>query len=339
MKVAVITSENVASFLSSASSQSFEQVAKENFSSFSFSEEIVMYTTAQNIVKSLTEREHEVVVVAANEELITNLRIQKPARCFIALQGKVAECGRVQELLDFIDIPYVGSTPQIIKNTARRVNIAPSIQRYRALSGEQGSAWWPRGFVLSRVAYEQWGAKGALGAVEDRIPGGYPIAIKPVCGCLAQGLSKVDFQDALQDAFEHAFQFDDEVLIEQWLEGVSITVAIVGTGWGAHTLPAVEIAQNQEGEKTCYAPIRLEVLSSSEDLAQSIRAEIERSALEAYLACGVKDYGTVDLIWDGAQARILGINTLPGLGEESKFVKACAASGLSLGGILDRLLG
>ena len=87
-----------------------------------------------------------------------------------------------------------------------------------------------------------------------------------------------------------------------------------------------------------YAPVRLESLSHDEAQAQAIRAEIERAALEVYRAYDLRDLGRIDVIWDGAQARVIETNVSPGMTELSLFPAACAAAGLSLSGVLDRLV-
>lgn len=188
----------------------------------------------------------------------------------------------------------------------------------------------------------------ALDMVAERIPAGYPVCVKPARGSLAMGVHKVDSQEELEQAIFDALIFDNEVIIEEWVEGVELSVSILGGGWNAHTLPPVEIV-TKEGYVTqadrlapegveYYAPVRLESLSKDEANAQAIRAEIERAALQVYNALDCKDLGRVDLIWDGATARILDVDVSPDLTASSLFPMACEASGLSLEAVLDRLV-
>ena len=87
-----------------------------------------------------------------------------------------------------------------------------------------------------------------------------------------------------------------------------------------------------------YAPVRNESLSSNEADAQAIRAEIERAVLEVYRAYGLRDLGRIDLIWDGAQARVMETNVSPGMTKTSLFPAACKAGGLSLSAVLNELV-
>ena len=178
--------------------------------------------------------------------------------------------------------------------------------------------------------------------------GGYPVAVKPAHGGSALGVHRVDCVEDLGEAILDALSFDEHVVIEQWIEGVEMAVSILGDGWDAHALPPVEIVPKSGLYDTAarldadaveyYTPVRLESLSPDEAQAQAIRAEIERAALEVYRAYDLHDLGRIDVIWDGAQARVIETNVSPGMTELSLFPAACAAAGLSLSGVLDRLV-
>ena len=72
-----------------------------------------------------------------------------------------------------------------------------------------------------------------------------------------------------------------------------MSVAVLGTGWDAHVLPPIDETKN--------APVSLVALSSSDEVAQAIRSEIERCAFEVCLALGLRDFALVRLVWDGAR--------------------------------------
>ena len=79
-------------------------------------------------------------------------------------------------------------------------------------------------------------------------------------------------------------------------------------------------------------------LAADEGQAQAIRAEIERAALEVYRAYDMRDLGRIDLIWDGAQARVMETAVVPGMTATSLFPMACRAAGLSLPAVADALV-
>lgn len=116
-----------------------------------------------------------------------------------------------------------------------------------------------------------------------------------------------------------------------------MAVSVLGNGWDAYALPPVEIvaksgmfdteARMTPGAVEYFAPVRPASLSQDEAEAHAIRAEIERAALEVYRAYNVRDLARIDLIWDGAQARVFEVNVSPGMAESSLFPAACAAAG------------
>lgn len=87
-----------------------------------------------------------------------------------------------------------------------------------------------------------------------------------------------------------------------------------------------------------FAPVRESSLSGDPANAAAIRSEIERAALQAHNAYGCHDISRVDMIWDGAQARILEVNVSPGMTPLSLFPLAVEAGGLSLESVLSELL-
>ena len=172
--------------------------------------------------------------------------------------------------------------------------------------------------------------------------------MKPAHGGSARGVHKVKSQEELGEAVLDALSYDEAVNIEQWVDGVELSVSILGTGWDAHALPPVEIvaregfydaaARMADDAVEFFCPVRDESLSPNAADAQAIRAEIERAALEVYRAYSVRDLGRVDLIWDGGAARCFEVDVSPGMTERSLFPMACAAAGLSLPAVLDTLV-
>lgn len=304
--------------------------------------------SGKQVCAALEEAGHRVVALDTTKELVPTLRSERPDVCYSALHGKHGEDGTIQSLLEFLEIPLVGATASVCRQTWNKALLPFVMTGYRAAEQEDPAATWPQGFSLARDAFKDMGAATALDLVEDRIPSGYPLAVKPACGGSAMGVHKVERKEDLGEAILDALSYDEEVLISEWVDGVELAVSILGTGWDAHALPPVEIvpkdglyttaARMSTSAVDFFAPVRNESLSPDEATAQSIRAEIERAALEVYRAYGVRDLGRVDLIWDGAQARVLEIDISPGMTELSLFPVACSASDLSLPAVFDSLV-
>ena len=162
------------------------------------------------------------------------------------------------------------------------------------------------------------------------------------------GISKVETPEQLPVAILEALSFDDEVLIEEWVNGIELAVSVIGTGDEARTLPPVEINPragffNTEARLNAdlvdyYAPVRSTSLSKDEDVAARICREIEAAALEVHHSFGCRDLSRVDMYWNGSQAQVLEINVSPGMAEHSLLPLACNAAGISFGALLNELL-
>ncbi|MEG0027058.1 MAG: D-alanine--D-alanine ligase [Raoultibacter sp.] len=304
--------------------------------------------SGKQVCAALEEAGHKVVPLDTTSDLVPTLRSEKPQVAYSALHGKHGEDGTIQSLLEFLEIPFVGSSSAVCRNTWNKATLPSVMNQYSNATGDDLVASWPQGVCIARDAFKDMGAATALDLIESRIPGGFPLAVKPACGGSALGVHRVDEQEQLGKAILDALGYDTEVVVEQWVEGVELAVSILGEGWDAHALPPVEIVPKQGLFSTqarmdvnavdYYTPVRLSSLAEKEVHAQAIRAEIERAALEVYRAYGVRDLGRVDMVWDGARARVLEIDVSPGMTELSLFPAACAAAGLSLSSVFDALV-
>lgn len=304
--------------------------------------------SGKNVCAALEEAGHKVVPLDTTSDLVPTLRSERPDVCYSALHGKHGEDGTIQSLLEFVGIPFVGSPSSVCQRAWNKDSMHSEMAAYRAITGDDPIASWPQGLYIARDAFKDMGAATALDLVEERVIGGYPVAVKPAHGGSALGVHRVDSVDELGEAILDALSFDEAVVIEQWVEGVELAVSILGTGWDAYALPPVEIVAKQglydtaarltPGDVEYFAPVRPASLSNDEGDAQAIRAEIERAALEVYRAYNVQDLARIDLIWDGAQARVFEVNVSPGMAESSLFPAAAKAAGLSLPSVLNELV-
>lgn len=304
--------------------------------------------SGKNVCAALEEAGHKVVPLDTTSDLVPTLRSERPDVCYSALHGKHGEDGTIQSLLEFVGIPFVGSPSSVCQRAWNKDSMHSEMAAYRAITSDEPVAYWPQGLYIARDAFKDMGAATALDLVEDRVIGGYPVAVKPAHGGSALGVHRVDSVDDLGEAVLDALSFDDAVVIEQWIEGVELAVSVLGSGWDAYALPPVEVVAKQglydtaarltPGAVEYHAPVRPASLSNDEADAQAIRAEIERAALEVYRAYQVRDLARIDLIWDGAQARVFEVNVSPGMTETSLFPAACEAAGLSLPSVLNELV-
>lgn len=261
--------------------------------------------------------------------LLPALIADRPDVVWPTLHGASGEDGALRSLLEFLGVPYVGST-------AGATRLAWDKPRAKTIV-ERAGVPTPHSIALTRDAFRELGAESVLAAVRGELPP--PVVVKPAQGGSAQGVSLVDTDDELRRAMVLAFTYCDVALIEQRIRGVEVAIGIIDTGDGPRSLPAVEIsplsgvygfeARYNAGETRFYAPARI-------DDATAARAT--KVALAAHSALGLRHISRIDLIIDGAGTPwFLEASVMPGLTETSTFALALEAAGYDVGWVYAEL--
>jgi D-alanine-D-alanine ligase len=307
--------------------------------------------SGRHVTRVLQERGHKVLPLDTTASLVETLRTQNIDAVYIALHGKGGEDGSIQALLEYLDIPFVGSTAHACRLAWNKSSLPHALVAYRTCLGKRehdGAAAWPESLSLNALSFKDMGAATALDLVGTHITSGYPLAVKPARGGSAMGVGKVDTPDTLAPAILDALSFDSAVIIEQWVSGVELAVTVVGNGADARVLPPVEIASklgffdtNARADSDLvdyYCPVRPQSLATSEANATQALQAIEQAALEVHRALGCRDICRVDMIFDGEKPRILEVNLSPGMTEHSLVPMACKAEGIPFGEFVEGLL-
>ncbi|MBX9472128.1 D-alanine--D-alanine ligase family protein [Microcella sp.] len=261
--------------------------------------------------------------------LLPALLADRPEVIWPTLHGASGEDGALRSLLEFLGIPYVGST-------ASATRLAWDKPRAKTLV-ERAGVPTPHSITLTRDAFRELGAESVLSAVQHELPP--PVAVKPAQGGSAQGVSLVSTDDELRRAMVLAYTYCDVALIEQRITGVEVAIGIIDTGDGPVALPPVEIeplsgvygfeARYNAGETRFYAPARID-----DDTA----ARATEVALAAHRALGLRHISRIDLIIDGAGTPwFLEASVMPGLTETSTFALALEAAGHDVGWVYAEL--
>ncbi len=287
---------------------------------FSEEREISM-KTGNAVVTAFKEKGYDVDPIIADRSLWEKIRKSKPDVAFIALHGSMGEDGAVQGLLEWMGIPYVGSG---ILGSAIALNKTISKQLltfheiptpdFISISREN-----PEGLELLRKDLK------------------LPTIVKPASQGSTIGLTVVRHENELEAAVQKAFEHDEEVLIEDYIDGRLLAVGVVGE----KILPIVEIkpkgglydyeAKYTKG-KTDYvvpAPLNHETRKRCEELAWKTHK---------ILRC--HGFSRVDLILDkDDNPTVLELNTIPGMTETSLLPMAAKEAGMEFGDLLENILG
>lgn len=255
---------------------------------------------------------------AAGASLIDQLRDGNFARVFIALHGRGGEDGRLQGALDLFGIPYTGSDA-----------LASAIGMDKVVTKRIWTSLGlptPQSWVFGK-AQDQW---------PKLAPSSLPVMVKPAREGSSVGMQRVSSLTELTAAVEAALDFDETVLVEQWIDGPEYTAATLqGTALPIIRLETPNSFYDYEAkylaDNTQYhCPAGL----AAED-ESAVRALTQR----AFGAVGASGWGRVDFMRDAdGKTWLLEVNTVPGMTTHSLVPMAAAAAGIEMDELVWRIL-
>jgi len=275
------------------------------------SERSVSLDSGAAVARALRERGYE--VAEADVEGRDVVLPDPTDVVFIALHGEFGEDGGVQELLERRGVPYTGSGPE-----------------------------------ASRIAFDKKLARAAFAAAQVPVPAGItlteptsdmpmppPIIVKPTRQGSSIGCHRVTRFEEWHTAVRDALSYNGEVVVEEFIAGLEITVGFVGQV----ALPPVEI-RAPDGEYSydakyggkaryfCPAPLKVALLQ-----------RIVATARRAYRAVGAEGFGRVDMrVTPDGEIYVLELNSIPGFTPHSLLPKAAAAAGIAFPDLCERIL-
>ncbi len=248
---------------------------------------------------------------------------------FPVLHGENGEDGAMQGLLQLAGIPYVG--PHV---SASAVSMDKTLTKLVADQAGVTQAQW----LLVRANELAGHMDAILEQVEERFD--YPVFVKPAGTGSSVGVSKAADREALGKALQTAGLYDSKILVEEYIAGREVEVAVMG-----NENPVASIcgeidsgadfydydAKYVTDTSVAYIPARID-----DEVAEQVRDR----AVKIYSAIGCQGMSRVDFFvtYDDSRVVFNEINTLPGFTSISMYPKLFAASGISFGALIDRLL-
>jgi len=243
---------------------------------------------------------------------------QKFDRVFIALHGRYGEDGTIQGALELLGIPYTGSGV---------LASALAMDKWRTKL-----VWQAAGIPTPR--YELLTAQSDLKAVVARLA--LPLMVKPANEGSSIGMSKVRAAGDLEEAYALAANYDSMVLVEQFIEGIELTAAVLG---GA-ALPLIKLETPREfyDYEAKYVTNDTRYIIPC-GLAAGAEAAVQQQVLAAFNALGCRGWGRVDLMLDAAgRPWFIEVNTSPGMTDHSLVPMAARHAGLAFEDLVLRIL-
>ena len=159
---------------------------------------------------------------------------------------------------------------------------------------------------------------------------GLPCFVKANKAGSSFGITKVYKKEKLKDAISFAFKEDDEIIIEEFLDGTEISVGVITYKGKTKVLPITEIVSNNDffdykakylGESQEITPARI-----SENMAN----KVTKVAKQMYDILKLKGFSRSEYIFKNEEPHLLEVNTVPGFTKESILPQQALAAGISL---------
>ena len=248
---------------------------------------------------------------------------------FPVLHGENGEDGAMQGLLQLAGIPYVG--PHV---AASAVAMDKTLTKLVADQAKVTQAKW----MLVRASELENRMDAVADAVEQRFE--YPVFVKPAGTGSSVGVSKAADRQALTQALNKAAEYDTKILVEEFIHGREVEVAVMGNDNPVASICG-EIdsgadfydydAKYVTDTSVAYIPARID---------EMVEEQVRDAAVRIYSAIGCQGLSRVDFFVTYEDNRVVfnEINTLPGFTSISMYPKLFAASGIPGTQLIDELL-
>jgi len=294
--------------------------------------------TIQHIIAALASSGHKIVPIEANKNMLNVLLNTKIDFIFNIAEGTQNTEDReaiFPAIFEFLNIPYAGSGPLTL-----------------ALGLDKPSAkkiWIQKGISTAKFHIVK--------KLEDleNIELNYPLLVKPT----HEGTSKGIFNDSYVENFQELKsitekrlkEYNQEIIIEEFIHGREFTVTVIGNKEPYEILPPVEISFEtipKEAKPFCSYEVKTiwddpNSTVCPANITKEQESELKNTALGAYKAIECRDFGRVDLRLDrNNKAYVLEINPLPGMSYSPEvnhsMIKAAKTVGYQYNDYIGRLL-
>jgi D-alanine-D-alanine ligase len=276
--------------------------------------------TGKAILKALTEKGYMVTPIDVGDDIAEKLVKEKIECAFLALHGRFGEDGTIQGMLELMRIPYTGSGV-----------LASALAMHKIMS--------KKFFLCEKIptpCFEVFQREEIKKDPPKKISLPLPIVVKPAREGSTIGISIVRKDEELGSALKKAGEYDEEILVEEFMKGREITVGILEN----IPLPVIEIipksgfydyhSKYTKGETQYILPARIP--REKYLYAQEI-------GLRAFQGLGCSSLGRVDLMTDEDENPfVIDVNTMPGMTETSLLPKAASYAGIPFEDLVERIL-
>ncbi|MDR1522672.1 MAG: D-alanine--D-alanine ligase [Endomicrobium sp.] len=279
------------------------------------SEREIAILSGKAVLKALKKMKLDVCGIDVDKNIIEKIKKEKIDIAYIALHGPFGEDGTIQGMLEILGIPYTGCNV-FASSVCMEKNMAKSL------------------FKLANIATPDWSVLKKFENLPDIKH--YPVVVKPVSCGSALGITIVKNFEEFVKAAKKAFEYGQEIIIEQFIMGKEITVGVLD----GKALPVIEIVPEgkfydfkSKYQKGCSKHIiPAEISKKSYSTAQNYAEKIYK-----FFKC--RAVCRVDMIVDKSdKVWVLENNTIPGMTETSLLPDAGSAAGYNFESLVLKII-
>ena len=253
---------------------------------------------------------------------LTDLLNENVSRVLIMLHGRGGEDGSMQGALQQLKIPYTGSG---VLGSALAMDKIHSKQIWECLKLPTAKYQ-----IADKSDFEA----GSCGGIMHEL--GNEVMVKPAREGSSIGMARVTSAKQLNTAIQDAFNYDNQVLLEQYIDGPEFTVSVIQ----GKALPSIRMstphtfydyaAKYQDDTTQYFCP---------SGLSEEKEAELAALSIRAFRALSGSGWGRVDVMQDvNGNFHLLESNTVPGMTEKSLVPKAAKTAGISFDDLVMAIL-
>lgn len=286
----------------------------------------VSLNTGKAILTALVENGYHAVGIDLDPlHLVDQLKEAKCDIVFNAVHGKYGEDGALQGALELMGIPYTGSgvlanAMAMDKGVSKQIFNASGISTPRSKTYNQAQV---NAALMEEITREF----------------SIPVVVKACAQGSSIGVTIVEDKADLESAVKDAFQYSEKILVEEFIKGRELTVAV----WGKEhkeALPIIEIVPHsgKYDYQAKYTKGATEYLVPAK-LDENVAKNIQEVAVKAFNALGCSGIARVDvMLGEDNVPYVLEVNTVPGMTATSLVPKAAKAVGIEFADLCERLL-
>ena len=237
------------------------------------------------------------------------------------LHGPFGEDGTVQGLLELAGVPYVGAGVTASALCMDK-DLFKSVMRDKGVPVTRSLTLRPGDPVTN--------------------PYGYPVFVKPARLGSSIGVSKVRSAEELGPAVALAFEHDDKVLVEEFVDGIEVECSVLGNSEPIASLPGQIEAHGFSGAdwydySAKYDEGGMDLIVPPE-LPEDVIRRVQEVSVDSFTASDCEGMARVDCFVTDGEVLVNELNTIPGFTATSVYARLFEASGVSYSELLDRLI-